>query len=156
PYGDPLMALEDPSHLPQHGDLKLFPDGSFNYTPDPGFTGTDTFGYYVSDGYRLRVDPTNLSVPIPRSVIIPLAAGLRPANTPAPVLFDDSYPVLKLENPGISGEFLAKLTANDTHLTFPSASDYPLDTVQIQRSLGDDSFYEYLYINNNKQIAPKT
>jgi VCBS repeat-containing protein len=48
PDGDTLMAaLVSP---PQHGDLTLNPDGSFTYTPDPGFTGPDTFTYRASDG----------------------------------------------------------------------------------------------------------
>ena len=36
------------------GALSLSPDGSFAYTPIPGFFGTDTFTYTVKD-----VDPTN-------------------------------------------------------------------------------------------------
>lgn len=32
-----------------HGEVVLNPDGSFTYTPDAGFTGTDTFRYTVSD-----------------------------------------------------------------------------------------------------------
>jgi len=32
-----------------HGSLAAFADGSFNYTPDPGFTGTDEFVYRMRD-----------------------------------------------------------------------------------------------------------
>ncbi|MEZ6133008.1 MAG: DUF4347 domain-containing protein [Planctomycetaceae bacterium] len=35
---------------PQHGTLNLNPDGSFAYTADNGFTGTDTFRFHVTDG----------------------------------------------------------------------------------------------------------
>ncbi|HKB02596.1 MAG TPA: cadherin-like domain-containing protein [Gemmataceae bacterium] len=35
---------------PAHGTLNLNPDGSFNYTPAPGFTGTDSFTYRATDG----------------------------------------------------------------------------------------------------------
>jgi hypothetical protein len=35
---------------PARGLLDLKPDGSFTYTPDPGFSGTDSFVYRVSDG----------------------------------------------------------------------------------------------------------
>ncbi|HVV07796.1 esterase-like activity of phytase family protein [Amycolatopsis sp.] len=38
---------------PAHGSLKIGPDGSFSYTPEAGFTGTDTFTYTVSDAVRL-------------------------------------------------------------------------------------------------------
>jgi len=30
---------------PSNGTLEVMPDGSFNYTPDPGFIGVDTFNY---------------------------------------------------------------------------------------------------------------
>nr|WTB33386.1 esterase-like activity of phytase family protein [Streptomyces sp. NBC_00830] len=36
-----------------HGSLTVHQDGSFSYTPDPGFTGTDSFDYTVSDAVRL-------------------------------------------------------------------------------------------------------
>jgi len=35
---------------PAHGTLTLLPDGSFTYTPDAGYVGTDTFTYAVNDG----------------------------------------------------------------------------------------------------------
>src|SRR5205085_2250905 len=36
---------------PSHGSLALSADGSFLYTPDPGFRGIDTFLYLVSDPF---------------------------------------------------------------------------------------------------------
>jgi hypothetical protein len=46
--GDPLVAvLGDP---PASGTLSLQPDGSFTYTPSPGFTGEQTFSYRATDG----------------------------------------------------------------------------------------------------------
>jgi hypothetical protein len=38
---------------PAHGVLSVNPDGTFSYTPQAGFTGTDTFTYTVSDAVRL-------------------------------------------------------------------------------------------------------
>ncbi|MEJ2322300.1 MAG: cadherin-like domain-containing protein, partial [Gammaproteobacteria bacterium] len=35
------------------GSLALNDDGSFSYTPDPGFTGEDAFSYQASDGSGL-------------------------------------------------------------------------------------------------------
>ena len=34
-----------------NGTLTAFPDGSFTYTPNAGFVGTDSFSYQVSDGF---------------------------------------------------------------------------------------------------------
>jgi hypothetical protein len=47
PDGHPLTAslMTEPSH----GVLSLDGDGSFTYTPDPGFNGTDSFTYEACD-----------------------------------------------------------------------------------------------------------
>src|SRR5499433_2528867 len=47
---------------PANGTLKLNGDGSFSYTPKPGFTGTDTFSYTVSDSVQVfRMTPSVLT-----------------------------------------------------------------------------------------------
>src|SRR5262249_31559572 len=46
--GDPLAAQRVSG--PAHGTLTLNADGSFTYTPAAGFSGTDAFTYWASDG----------------------------------------------------------------------------------------------------------
>ena len=46
--GDPLTAVLVSNVT--HGTLTLNPDGSFSYTPDSNYTGTDTFTYKANDG----------------------------------------------------------------------------------------------------------
>lgn len=48
PEGDPLTAQLFSG--PTHGTLTLNPDGTFVYTPDASYSGTDSFRYRVSDG----------------------------------------------------------------------------------------------------------
>lgn len=48
PDGNPITA--NLSSNPKSGSLTLNSNGSFTYTPNVGFTGTDSFDYYVSDG----------------------------------------------------------------------------------------------------------
>ena len=48
PDGDPLTAALDTDGT--NGTLVLDEDGSFSYTPDPGFADVDTFTYTASDG----------------------------------------------------------------------------------------------------------
>jgi RHS repeat-associated protein len=48
PDGDSLTASLYAS--PSHGALTLRPDGSFDYTPNPGWVGTDQFQFTASDG----------------------------------------------------------------------------------------------------------
>jgi VCBS repeat-containing protein len=90
--GDPLTAeLVDG---PAHGLLVLNPDGSFSYTPESGFTGSDSFTYQANDGQGAgNVATVELTV-TPQGTTIPIAAG------------DDAYEVaaetpLTVELPGV-------------------------------------------------------
>jgi hypothetical protein len=46
----PVMITVAAATQPAHGKLALRPDGSFSYTPDAGFTGTDSFTYTITSG----------------------------------------------------------------------------------------------------------
>ncbi|MGI0485065.1 beta strand repeat-containing protein [Pantanalinema rosaneae CENA516] len=63
---------------PTSGTVTLNPDGSFVYTPNTGFTGTDTFTYRANDGFS----DSNLA-----TVILTITASV---NTP-PTAVSDSY-----------------------------------------------------------------
>ncbi len=77
--GDTLSAhpLLDPFDSPKHGHVALSADGSFVYTPNPGYTGPDSFAYIASDGFAnsniatvtLRVPPVAVVVSAPVSPI---------------------------------------------------------------------------------------
>ncbi|MGI9291943.1 MAG: Ig-like domain-containing protein, partial [Gammaproteobacteria bacterium] len=62
---------------PANGLLTLNPDGSFSYTPTPGFSGSDSFSYLANDG-------TDDSTPATVSLTVNFV------NTP-PVATTDSY-----------------------------------------------------------------
>ena len=64
---------------PSHGHLAPHPDGSFSYTPDAGYSGTDTFTYKANDGHHDSNEAT---------VTIDVHASNR-----APVAHDDAYSV---------------------------------------------------------------
>lgn len=73
-----VSARVDLSTLPQNGSIKEGSDGNFIYTPDPGFCGTDNFGYIVcfSNG---DCDRTTVHMEI--------------YDKQTPVIKDDSYDV---------------------------------------------------------------
>lgn len=50
PEGEPFVAVLQSSTT--HGSLTLNPDGTFVYTPEPGFTGTDQFSYVAYDFHQ--------------------------------------------------------------------------------------------------------
>ena len=48
---------------PSHGHLAPHPNGGFEYVPDPGFTGDDSFTYMVTDG-DLSSDPATVRLTV--------------------------------------------------------------------------------------------
>jgi hypothetical protein len=70
PEGDTLTTLL--AGEPAHGEVRLNPDGSFTYTPASGFTGGDSFAYYVQDGVDISESAT-VSLDVGNSA--PMAAG---------------------------------------------------------------------------------
>ena len=61
PDGDVLSAVQGGG--PSNGALALQADGSFVYTPDPGFSGVDTFTYRASDG-MLESTPATATITV--------------------------------------------------------------------------------------------
>lgn len=53
PEGDPLTATLIGN--PTHGSVNFHHDGSFTYTPDADYVGTDTFSYVATDGTTTSV-----------------------------------------------------------------------------------------------------
>ena len=58
---DELTATD--ASEPEHGEGVLAADGSFTYTPDAGFHGTDTFTYTASDGTAVS-EPATVTVEV--------------------------------------------------------------------------------------------
>jgi VCBS repeat-containing protein len=96
PEGDLLSSFVVAA--PLHGSLSLSSDGSFVYTPNPNFSGIDTFTYRVSDGslpslnvatVTITVLPVN-DVPIARDDVFATSEDM-PLFVAAPgVLANDS------------------------------------------------------------------
>jgi VCBS repeat-containing protein len=60
PEGQPITASM--VNQPAHGTATVNPDGSFSYTPDLGYTGVDSFGYQVSDGFWIDNAQVTLNI----------------------------------------------------------------------------------------------
>ncbi len=59
-----------------NGQLTLNSDGSFSYTPNTGFSGTDTFTYTVSDGQLSAVGTVVITVnPVPQASSVTIVSS---------------------------------------------------------------------------------
>ena len=70
PDGDPLQSVLVTDVT--NGQLSLQSDGSFNYLPNPGFVGTDSFTYYATDGVS-QSTPVSVSLVVPHADSAPVA-----------------------------------------------------------------------------------
>ena len=73
PDGPPLTAVSPVG--PAHGTLTLHPTGAFEYTPDAGYTGPDSFTYRASDSFAQSA---------PATVTITVSAPPPPPPPPPP------------------------------------------------------------------------
>jgi len=58
PEGSPLTVQTIPFQQPANGSVIINPDGSFTYTPNPGFFGVDTFVYQIADSSGIMATAT--------------------------------------------------------------------------------------------------
>ncbi len=124
---------------PQHGTLAMNSDGSFSYTPEANFHGSDSFTYVVSDG-TTDSSPATVSIDV------------TPVND-APQAADDSYTVdedhvLTIDAPGVLGNdtdldgdgLTAVLVNGPQHGTLALNSDGSFSYTPDHNYNGEDSF----------------
>jgi hypothetical protein len=112
--GDALTVQTTAVAAPSNGVVALSADGSFTYTPNAAFVGTDTFTYRVQDGTGLTDDavvtitvaPTvsttllYLGTSGPSADVWDLTTVPPPAASPVPDLEGDGYPGLSIYTGG--------------------------------------------------------
>jgi len=135
-----------------HGSLVAFPDGSFTYTPTPGFLGTDQFQYKMRDSEFNESDAVTVTIQV-------LEGNRNPVGTddlfgvvintsltiPAPgFLINDSDP----DGDALTAILIADNVDNGTLIAFPDGSfTYTptsgfLGTDQFQYKMRDSEFNE--------------
>jgi hypothetical protein len=79
--GDALTVTA--TGIPSHGTLDFAPDGSFAYTTNPAFRGTDTFSYDLSDGNFIEEGNVTINVTDAAANQPPVANAVSAAAPPA-------------------------------------------------------------------------
>lgn len=91
---DPISALA--TSRPAHGVAILQSNGALSYVPDPGFSGTDSFTYVVSDGWTSSppaVVSISVASPIQDTVTL-LGSSANPSPFGQPVTFTATVQVV--------------------------------------------------------------
>ncbi|MDW8069689.1 MAG: Ig-like domain-containing protein [Anaerolineae bacterium] len=123
--GDTLTAVLVSG--PAHGTLTLNQDGSFTYTPNPDFFGTDSFKYKAYDGqlYSDEVTVTINVTMVPYGARLTLPVGwnmvsvplkpIAPNNTPTAVFGDDISPLFIFRWNPSTGQYETPATIDPGH-----------------------------------------
>ncbi|WP_311772816.1 Ig-like domain-containing protein [Cohnella xylanilytica] len=83
PDGDPLTYSKGSE--PQHGTVTVNPDGTWTYTPEPGYVGEDSFTVVVDDGKGGTTTATiTIGVTDPGTTTPPPETPEPPPSTPEP------------------------------------------------------------------------
>jgi VCBS repeat-containing protein len=103
--GDTLTVNTTPVSGPSNGELVLNADGSFIYTPNNNFNGTDSFVYEVSDGNGGTAQATATITVQPREIRILLSTQSDVNSSKVPGIQDwDAGEVLAIGDPNLSFE----------------------------------------------------
>lgn len=82
PDGDPLTVQTTPVSGPTGGTVTLQSDGTYTYTPNPGFSGIDLFSYAVCDGQ---------TPPACDTAVVSITVVSNPPGNDGPLAADDYY-----------------------------------------------------------------
>jgi hypothetical protein len=137
---------------PAHGGLgTLSGDGKITYTPNPGFTGEDTFTYHATDGYggaspvetvTLSVAPNSAPTCASKTVSVPHATAV---SIPLSCTDPDTGQTLTLSL--VTSASHGSLSMTDaTHVTYKPAASFG----------GTDSFTYKAADGNGGESAPAT
>ena len=106
--GTPVVSGTTP---PAHGKVTINPDGSITYTPDPGFSGEDSYTYTVTSGgvtetatVRVTVIPENPPPPTPPGIDETPQSPLAGPDPTKPLVLTQNSPVVLDAGPYFASE----------------------------------------------------
>jgi len=135
PEGQPLSAQLDTDA--QNGSLSLASDGSFTYTPNPGFAGNDSFTYTAWDGgLASPVTTATITVANPPSA----AADAYGTDEDVDLVVDAATGVLANDNDPQGDPLTAELVASTSSGSLSLASDGSFSYSPAANFNGQDSF----------------
>lgn len=112
-----------------HGLLNLQADGTFTYTPDPGFVGVDSFSYRVSDG-AAESNPAVVTITVTPAILVTITAGL--LGDQLVVTGTSHHDVISVDQ---VGSLVRVLDAGVERFSFPAAS---VNSIYLIGDVGDD------------------
>lgn len=137
PDGHSLTVNTTPVSGPSSGSVTLNSDGTFTYTPNNGFIGTDSFVYQISDGAG------GTAQAVAQIQVSPLVTGLLEAKDDSGTTPEETtinIAVMANDDLPTSGSFTITSTSNPSNGTVSVLSDGTIDYTPDADWFGVDSF----------------
>lgn len=154
PDGDTIAIVSGSVGLPSSGTLTLNDDGSFDYTPNDGFTGVDSFTYQITDNNSEQA-LTSAETTVQLNVIE--AHAVIGDGGSAAISVDEVLSALP-SNASITGVSASNGTATlvDGEIQYSaSAGIGGLDTISVTIEVaGESSSYELFVFVDGDNVAP--
>ena len=148
--GDTLLVTNIPTTV-NHGHLQTTLDGSFTYTPTPGYNGLDSFTYIVNDG-SVDSAPVMVNLTVTHTNHEPLAAG-DVYSIPQGGVLSISAPGLLANDLDIDGDsFFVLPQSFPVHGTLHQNLD---GSFTYQPAAGFEGTDSYTYMANDGQLNSK-
>jgi VCBS repeat-containing protein len=136
--GDPLTAVQNAAV--QAGVLQFNADGSFTYTPNAGFSGTDTFSYRANDGQVFsEVAIVTITVRPPNQAPVGVADAYN-ADQDVTLSIDAAAGVLSNDTDNEDDPLTAMLVTGPMHGVLTFQSDGSFAYTPDAGFVGSDSF----------------
>ncbi len=151
PDGDlPTIVVDD---APQHGELVLFPDGSFTYAPAANYNGPDSFTYHLVSASGLTSAPATVSLSL-------MAVPDAPVGTPDSYSTNEGSPItvgaggVLVNDVNVDGDTLrAELVSAPAHGTVSLNPDGTFTYTPAAYFHGTDTF-SYVPVNTTLSGSP--
>ncbi len=149
PEGEVQTLVTTPLKSPKHGSVVLNPDGSFTYTPNEGYVGTDQFVYEIFDAeYPPSRDSATVYINIVKtSITLTLKAKLQGAS----VDVNNTSVYTTLMRDDLRSKGLIPLSSPYIGLT-----NSITDSASVLANKNENSIVDWVYIEVRKANAPAT
>jgi hypothetical protein len=124
---------------PAHGTLNLYGDGSFDYTPNPGYTGQDSFTYQARDGQDYSSTAT-VTLTITNAAPVAADDGTYTVVNNSALTVTADGGVLANDTDANGDALTAVLVSNPSHGTVTLNPDGSFTYTPASDYLGPDSF----------------
>ncbi|OYP37519.1 Ig-like domain-containing protein [Rhodopirellula sp. MGV] len=137
---------------PSHGTVTLNENGSFTYTPDAGFSGTDSFTYRADDG-NFATSDTTVEIEVTSAPVG--SADAYTASEDTALTVNASNGVLANDNNSGSATYTAQVAQSASHGSLTLNSDGSFTYTPDANFSGDDQF-TYRVSDGNALSSPIT